>query len=138
MARDTKVFWSEAERLALVLRAIELRDTKLYESPLHIFREAMSALPASRRRPIRTLAEVPWFEPLFNEVIHARQPPKTDEMPIVRYIKEGQDVQRKFYEQVLSELRTQTEFLRDLIRNIVLRGIISPDHVNADRKNNRR
>jgi hypothetical protein len=39
-----KVFWSDEEKLALVMRAIELRLHKMWDSPLDVLRASMTAL----------------------------------------------------------------------------------------------
>jgi hypothetical protein len=67
-----KVFWSEEEKLALVMRAIELRLHKMWDSPLHVLRASMTALPADRRRNVCSLAEAPWFVELHDKTQSAR------------------------------------------------------------------
>jgi hypothetical protein len=67
-----KIFWSEAEKTTLVMRAIELRMERMWESPLHIVRASMAALPPDRRRKVRSLAEVPWFIELHDAELSKR------------------------------------------------------------------
>ena len=67
-----KVFWSEEEKLAVVMRAIELRLHKMWDSPLHVLRASMTALPADRRRKVRSLAEAPWFVELHDKLLSER------------------------------------------------------------------
>jgi hypothetical protein len=67
-----KVFWSEEEKLALVMRAIELRMHKMWDSPLDVLRASMAALPADRRRNVRSLAEAPWFVELHDKMLSER------------------------------------------------------------------
>jgi hypothetical protein len=67
-----KVFWSEEEKLAIVMRAIELRLHKMWDSPLHVIRASMTALPADRRRNVRSLAEAPWFVELHDKMLSER------------------------------------------------------------------
>jgi hypothetical protein len=73
MARPPeKVFWSDDEKLALVMRAIELRMQKMWDSPLHVLRASMTALPADRRRKVRFMAEAPWFVELHDKLLSER------------------------------------------------------------------
>jgi hypothetical protein len=73
MARPPeKVFWSDDEKLALVMRAIELRLQKMWDSPLHVLRASMTALPADRRRKVRSMAEAPWFVELHDKLLSER------------------------------------------------------------------
>jgi hypothetical protein len=67
-----KIFWSEDEKLAIVMRAIELRLHKMWDSPLHVLRASMTALPADRRRNVRSLAEAPWFVELHDKMLSER------------------------------------------------------------------
>ena len=67
-----KIFWSEEEKMVLVMRAIELRMHKMWDSPLHILRASMTALPADRRRKVRSLAEAPWFVELHDKMLSER------------------------------------------------------------------
>jgi hypothetical protein len=67
-----KVFWSDEEKLAIVMRAIELRLHKMWDSPLHVLRASMTALPADRRRTVRSLAEAPWFVELHDRMLSER------------------------------------------------------------------
>jgi hypothetical protein len=67
-----KVFWSEEEELAIVMRAIELRMQKIWDSPLHVLRASMTALPADRRRKVRSLADAPWFVELHDKMLSER------------------------------------------------------------------
>lgn len=66
----------------LALRAIELRDQCIYDSPLNILRAAMVALPTARRRRVRAMSEVPWFEPLINSALKDRHGRLGEETPI--------------------------------------------------------
>ena len=73
MARPPeKVFWSEEEKLAIVMRAIDLRMHKMWDSPLHVLRASIAALPADRRRKVRSLAEAPWFVELHDKMLSER------------------------------------------------------------------
>ena len=73
MARPPeKVFWSEDEKLAIAMRAIELRMHKMWDSPLQVLRASMSALPTDRRRKVRSLAEAPWFVELHDKMLSER------------------------------------------------------------------
>ena len=67
-----KIFWSDEEKLAIVMRAIELRMHKMWDSPLHVLRASMTALPADRRRNVRSLAEAPWFVELHDKMLSER------------------------------------------------------------------
>jgi hypothetical protein len=67
-----KVFWSDEEKLALVMRAIELHLHKMWDFPLHVLRASMTALPADRRRNVRSLAEAPWFVELHDKMLSER------------------------------------------------------------------
>ena len=67
-----KIFWSEEEKLAIVMRAIELRMHKMWDSPLHVLRASMTALPADRRRKVRSLAEAPLFVELHDKMLSER------------------------------------------------------------------
>src|SRR5262245_44565258 len=57
-----RVKWSAREKQQIVERAVELRFEQPKLTRLALFREAMRVLPASRRRVIYALAQVPWFE----------------------------------------------------------------------------
>jgi hypothetical protein len=70
--RQEKVFWSEEEKLAVVMRAIDLRMQKMWDSPLQVLRASMTALPADRRRKVRSLAEAPWFVELHDKLLSER------------------------------------------------------------------
>jgi hypothetical protein len=67
-----KVFWSAEEKLALVMRTIDRRLHKMWDSPLHVLRASMTALPADRRRKVRSLAEAPWFVQLHDKMLSER------------------------------------------------------------------
>ena len=67
-----KVFWSEEEKLVIVMRAIDLRMHKMWDSPLHVLRTSIAALPADRRRKVRSLAEAPWFVELHDKMLSER------------------------------------------------------------------
>jgi hypothetical protein len=73
MARPPeKIFWSEEEKPAIVMRAIERPMQSMWDSPLQILRAAMTALPADRRRKVRSLAEAPWFVELHDKMLGER------------------------------------------------------------------
>jgi hypothetical protein len=67
-----KVFWSDEEKLALVMRAIDLRLHKMWDSPVQVLRASMTALPADRQRNVRSLAEAPWFVELHDKMLSER------------------------------------------------------------------
>jgi hypothetical protein len=50
------------------MRAIELRLHKFWDFPLRVLRASMTALPAGRRRKVRSLAEAPWFVELHDKM----------------------------------------------------------------------
>jgi hypothetical protein len=114
MAKARKVFWDESERQAIAMRAIELHDNKLYDSPLLILRAAMAALPPSRRRKVRSLAEVSWFEPLVNEMLANRLKGDASDASLINAIRDGNETQRGLLSEIIKELRTHTSLLTSL------------------------
>jgi hypothetical protein len=50
-----KIFWSEDEKLAIVMRAIELRMQKMWDSPLHVLRASIAALPGPLHQALDAL-----------------------------------------------------------------------------------
>lgn len=72
MKLSRKVFWSLPEKEAIVMRSIRLRDEAIYETQLQLFRAAMEALPEHRRRKVREMSEVPWYNPMVNAALAYR------------------------------------------------------------------
>jgi hypothetical protein len=124
MARPPqKVFWSEEEKLALVMRAIELRMHKMWDSPLHVLRASMTALPADRRRKVRSLAEAPWFVELHDTMLRKRLVrPKGIGAEILASVAEGWRLQHEAWtvqhmavREAVRELKTQTAILTEIL-----------------------
>jgi hypothetical protein len=103
--QDAKVFWTDDERLVLAMRAIELLDQRIYDSPLNIFRAALVALPAARRRRARSMSAVPWFEPLLNSSLKDRSSRYGEETPVMQIQHEMRDMQSKCFAEIISLLR---------------------------------
>jgi hypothetical protein len=118
-----KVFWSDEEKLALVMRAIELRMTKIWDSPLHVLRASMTALPADRRRKVRSLAEAPWFVELHDKLLSERLiRHKGIGAEILSTVAEGWrlqyeawGVQHTAIREVVHELKGQTAILAEIL-----------------------
>jgi hypothetical protein len=124
MARPPeKVFWSEEEKLAIVMRAIELRMHKMWDSPLHVLRASMTALPADRRRKVRSLAEAPWFMELHDKMLSERLiHHKGIGAEILSAIAEGWRFQHEAWvvkhtsvREAVYELKTQTAILAEIL-----------------------
>jgi hypothetical protein len=124
MARSPeKVFWSEEEKLAIVMRAIELRMQKIWDSPLHVLRASMTALPADRRRKVRSLAEAPWFVELHDKMLSERLiHHKGIGAEILSAIAEGWRIQHDAWvvqhtsiSEAVHELKTQTAILAEIL-----------------------
>jgi hypothetical protein len=101
----------------LALRAIELRDQQIYESPLNIFWAAMVALPVARRRKVRAMSDVPWFEPLINTTLKARQSRLGEETPVTKHLKDVRDTQKKYFETIISLLQEGIAALHALAKH---------------------
>ena len=118
-----KVFWSEEEKLAIVMRAIELRMNKMWDSPLHVLRASMTALPADRRRKVRALAEAPWFVELHDRMLSERLiRHKGIGAEILSAVAEGWRVQHEAWvvqhtalRDALHELKSQTAILAEIL-----------------------
>jgi hypothetical protein len=124
MARPPeKVFWSEEEKLAIVMRAIELRLQKMWDSPLHVLRASMTALPADRRRKVRSLAEAPWFVELHDKLLSERLiRHKGIGAEILASVAEGWRLQHDAWvvqhtsvREAVQELKTQTALLTEIL-----------------------
>lgn len=78
-----RVFWSDAEKQALIRRALELRDERPDLAGLSLLRQAMLALPIDRRRRIVASGQVEWFESGMADAMRARveanRPPHEDQ-----------------------------------------------------------
>ena len=118
-----KVFWSEEEKLALVMRAIELRMKKMWDSPLHVLRASMTALPADRRRNVRSLAEAPWFVELHDKMLSERLiRHKGIGAEILAAMAEGWRLQHEAWvvqhttvSEVVHELKSQTAIMAEIL-----------------------
>jgi hypothetical protein len=118
-----KVFWSEEEKLALVMRPIELRLHKMWDSPLHVLRASMTALPADRRRNVRSLAEAPWFVELHDKLLSERLiRHKGIGAEILGALAEGWRIQHEAWivqhtaiREVVHELKSQTANLAEIL-----------------------
>jgi hypothetical protein len=118
-----KVFWSEGEKLAIVMRAIELRLHKMWDSPLQVLRASMTALPADRRRNVRSLAEAPWFVELHDKMLSERLiHHKGIGAEILSAVAEGWRIQHDAWvvqhtaiREVVHELKTQTAMLAEIL-----------------------
>jgi hypothetical protein len=124
MARPPeKVFWSEEEKLAIVMRAIELRMRKMWDSPLDVLRASMTALPADRRRKVRSLAEAPWFVELHDKMLSERLiRHKGIGAEILSAVAEGWRIQHEAWvvqhtsvSEAVRELKTQTAILAEIL-----------------------
>jgi hypothetical protein len=124
MARPPeKVFWSEEEKLAIVMRAIELRMHKMWDSPLHVLRASMTALPADRRRKVRSLAEAAWFVELHDKMLSERLiRHKGIGAEILSAVAEGWRLQHEAWtvqhasvSEAVRELKTQTAILTEIL-----------------------
>ena len=121
-----KVFWSEEEKLALVMRAIELRMHKMWDSPLDVLRASMAALPADRRRNVRSLAEAPWFVELHDKMLSERLiRHKGIGAEILAAMAEGWRIQHDAWvvqhtaiREVVHELKSQTAILSEIPEQI--------------------
>jgi hypothetical protein len=118
-----KVFWSEEEKLAIVMRAIDLRMHKMWDSPLHVLRASMTTLPADRRRKVRSLAEAPWFVELHDKMLSERLiRHKGIGAEILSAVAEGWRIQHEAWvvqhtaiREVVHELKTQTAILVEIL-----------------------
>jgi hypothetical protein len=118
-----KVFWSEEEKLAIVMRAIELRMTKIWDSPLQVLRASMTALPADRRRKVRSLAEAPWFVELHDKMLSERLIRHEGiGAEILSAVAEGWRLQHEAWvvqhtsiSEAVHELKTQTAILAEIL-----------------------
>jgi hypothetical protein len=118
-----KVFWSEEEKLAIVMRAIELRLRKMWDSPLHVLRASMTALPADRRRNVRSLAEAPWFVQLHDNLLSERLiRHKGIGAEILSAVAEGWRLQHEAWmvqhtsvREAAQELKSQTAILTEIL-----------------------
>jgi hypothetical protein len=124
MARPPeKVFWSEEEKLAIVMRAIELRMHKMWDSPLQVLRASMTALPADRWRNVRSLAEAPWFVELHDKLLSERLiRHKGIGAEILSAVAEGWRLQHEAWvvqhtalRDALHELKSQTAILAEIL-----------------------
>lgn len=68
-----KVFWTEREKSLIVRRAIEVQRERPDLAGLPLLRQAMSVLPASRRRKLIAVTQAPWFEERIKDEIAKRQ-----------------------------------------------------------------
>lgn len=57
-----RVIWNDSERAVLLKRAVEVRAQHPDIAGLDLLRSSMSALPSDRRRSLRAVTQVPWFE----------------------------------------------------------------------------
>jgi 2-phospho-L-lactate transferase/gluconeogenesis factor (CofD/UPF0052 family) len=114
MIRKQKVYWSESERLAIVMRAMEVRQQRATDSLLDLFRISQKVLPASRQRRVRAVGEIPWFEELLNQKIAEQSAREEKSDPAIHVIREESAAQRKFLGEILDEIREQSELLRRL------------------------
>jgi hypothetical protein len=90
------------------------RETKVPESPLHLFRDAMKILPPEVRRQVRTMSEVPWFMELVNHTLKKRLAEGDVSDPAIPVIREVSEVQQQFLSEILQEMREQKEILRKI------------------------
>jgi hypothetical protein len=127
MARPPeKVFWSDEEKLAIVMRAIELRMQKIWDSPLQVLRASMTALPADRRRKVRSLAEAPWFVELHDKMLSERLiHHKGIGAEILSVMAEGWRLQHEAWvvqhtslREAVHELKAQTAVLAEILEQL--------------------
>jgi hypothetical protein len=124
MARPPeKVFWSEEEKLAVVMRAIDLRMHKMWDSPLHVLRASMTAFPADRRRMVRSWADAPFFVELHDKMLSERLiRHKGIGAEILSAVTEGWRLQHDAWvaqhtslREAVHELKTQTAILSEIL-----------------------
>jgi hypothetical protein len=109
-----KVYWTEDEKRTIVARAIEIRQTRLFDSSLHIFREAMKALPLSRRRRVRSIGEVPWFERILNEELAARSQVRVNEDAVLAVMQRWYPSYERLLGEIVVAVRENTQLIRKL------------------------
>jgi hypothetical protein len=121
--RQEKVFWSEEEKLAIVMRAIELRLHKMWDSPLHVLRASMTALPADSAAKVRSLADAPWFVEVHDKMLSERlRRHKGIGAEIVSAVAEGWRLQHEAWlvqhtsiREAVHELKSQTAILAEIL-----------------------
>jgi hypothetical protein len=115
MGRKQKVFWTDAEKSAVVSSAIQIRTHHVPDGLLELFRLAQrEALPESRRRKLRSVNEVPWFEEMLNSELRRRRESEEKSDPAMRVFREVMSVQQQFFNEILRELHQQSELLRKI------------------------
>lgn len=63
MTANPKVFWSEAEKAAMIAEGVAVQAARPDLAGLPLLRAAMMVLPPQRRRKLIALSQAGWFEP---------------------------------------------------------------------------
>jgi hypothetical protein len=72
MSDRAKVFWSAAERLAIVRRAADLHAADPRLRGLALLRAAIEVLPSDRHRSLIALSQAPWFGGMLQDELGRR------------------------------------------------------------------
>lgn len=119
----SRVFWTETEKASIILNAVEIQQKRPDLAGLSLLRAAIKSLPATRRRKLLSLNQVPWFEPGLHLIADARAEgaaARSDEgvkmfqdQPVgVIAMNHDDDPYLPFFREILSELKG----LRSLIQ----------------------
>jgi hypothetical protein len=111
--RHAKVQWTDDEKALIAARALELRDTRIFYSPLETLRVASAILPEDRRRKVRSLIEVPWFEPLMGRLLSERAEQKNHDL--VNLIVHWHKRHLEALQEAIAELREHRRLLGQLL-----------------------
>jgi hypothetical protein len=77
----------------------------------------MVALPTARRRRIRAMSEVPWFEPLINSALKARHGRLGEENPVTLHLRDIRETQKNYFEEIVKLLQEGLAALHDLAKH---------------------
>lgn len=106
----TKVFWSAAERMAIVSSAADIQAESPELAGLPLIRQAMMKLAADRRRKLDTMNQVPWFEKALRDEIRRRQAIDTGR-PAAVTIVQSDEVALGLLRTLVEEAVKQTQML---------------------------
>lgn len=124
MARKRKVVWTRAEQGVIVARAAEIALERPGVGGLELLRLAQKALPPERRRDVRALTLVPWFEDGVTTEVRRMAPQGDPLTPILEAILEAVREQNQLLARLVSRLEQEPTGARQ--------PRFRPDPVHAD------
>lgn len=107
MRGQTKVFWTDAEKAAIIAAAVAVQAERPDLSGLPLLRAAMEVLPPERRRKLIALSQADWFEPGLKAEHERRRvrPEQGETAHTVRLVRHDDDPYAPLLREIASELR---------------------------------